>query len=272
MIQDNELKPKPMRSSLLASVLFVMSPACLADIALQKALQPFYGKFVQEKSGWLQSGPLDPEALQRIFTVCLDKPGLMHGAQARFVAVCGNPFDGQSGTHVDAGLIDLYILTANSEVQAKLQEFAAGSYGFAGPVELHQIGPLDHAFVVGSSYTGMGQIAAWDTVIAARDNKLLELITITTGVSNEGAGYCDNEFRKEILAQRGDSENKQGLRCLDLGYSFQFDSSSQTADYYDLSIQESGVIEGMPTTRRFQIKFDPSVWRYVLPNELVFEI
>lgn len=261
-----------MKHLMLITLLFVTSSAFGIEAELLEELSPFYGKFIQEKAGWLQKSPVASEALQRIFTVCLDQPGLMRGTQTRFVAVCGNPLDGGTGSHVDAGLVDLYILAKSNEVIFRLQEFSTGGWGIAGSVELQQIGPHDHAFVVGSTYTGMGLSAEWHAIIAAKNTQLVKLTEITTAFDNAGAGYCDPELLTDIKTQRQASGIHQDPQCITVEYHFQFDKNSQTDDYHDLVIQESGFINGLPASRRFTIKFDPVTWRYTVPSELAYDM
>lgn len=257
---------------MLASLVFLAATAITPDAGMQKTLSSFYGHYDHENSGWLQRASADPDALQRVYSICLNKQGYIRGSAARFVAVCGNPSNQEGGAHVDVGLIDLYVLSLGNKLMFRLPQFAAGSWGIPGKVDIIQIGPHDSAFVAASGYGGMGQNGGWDHIIAVRDNKLAELAKVFTVFDNEGTGYCDPMIREAILDYRKQSGIELEAECVQVSYEYDFDLTSVTAGYADLIIRENGEISGMPSNRTFRVKFDKSSWSYPLPSALAYEI
>ncbi len=257
---------------MLASLFLLATTATTHDAGLQKALSDFYGNYDHENSSWLQKAPADPDALQRTYSICLDKQGQVRGSAARFVAVCGNPSSQEGGAHVDVGLIDLYVLSPDNQLMFHLPQFAAGSWGIPGKVDIVQIGQHDHAFVAENNYGGMGQNGIWDHIVGVRNNQLTELAMVVTAFDNEGTGYCDPMTREEILDYRKQSGIELDAECIKVTYNYDFDLTSVTAGYADLIIQEGGEISGKPANRTFRVKFDKSSGTYPLPSALAYEI
>ncbi len=259
-------------SCMLAGMLIARPEIATADnLALPDAITQHYGKFILEESGWLQADPIDPDRLTRIFSICLDRPGLANGKFVRFLAMCGNPFTKESGSHVDTGLVDLYVLDVSGALLAMEKGFAAGSWGVAGKVALFQIGQTAHAFLIDGDYAGMGESRTWQTIVAPTGGKLVELGTLPTSYSSLGLSFCDPDIREEVLADYRENGITVDENCYDVQYEIQF-RKIDASSYFSINISESGQINGMSTNRSFDIPFDEQTKQYVVPAEIAHDM
>ena len=224
-------------------------------------IQFHYGKYDRRYKGYPVMD--DDEASKPLYVMneCENKPISIMGAKHLLLAMCSSQPNEGMDSHGERGVIDFYVLRKESTgwvAAAQLLKLESGSYGVAGSVKAIKLGKNFYGFLIEETWTGQGYEIGTRSIIAPKDERLLEVAVFRLSLENSGAIASDC--------------NETTVPCkqsTSLDFQMKIDDSDANAVVFPIYVTVSGVNSDTATKARYRLDFNRRSWHYNVPAELM---
>ena len=231
-----------------------------SDVSAAAFIQSHYGKYDPRYKGYPVMDDDETSKPLYVMSECENKPIPIKGAEHLLLAMCSSPPNEEMGSHGERGMIDFYVLRKESTgwvTAAQLLKLESGSYGVAGNVKAIKLGKNFYGFLIEETWMGQGYEIGTRTIVAPKDEQLLEVAVFRSSLANSGVTASDCK-ETESLCEPSTS----------LDFQMKIDDSNASAVVFPIYVDVSGVKSDIATKARYRLDFNRRSWHYNVPAEL----